>query len=58
MRIKLANVRKVHKLVPSRKQHSVNAEYCVVIIIIILATENRRFNQYIRLSLGRATDEP
>lgn len=58
MRIKLVNVSKAHKLVPSRKKHSVSAKYCVVIIIITLATENRRFNQHIRLSLGRATDEP
>lgn len=58
MRIKLVNVSKGHKLVPSRKKHSVNAKYRIVIIIIILATENRRPSQHVGQRLGRATDDP
>lgn len=46
---------KVHKLLPSIKGS--NAKYHVV-MIIILATENRRFNQHVGLNLSRATDDP
>ena len=47
---------KVHKLVPSIKGS--NAKYHAVIMIFILATENRRFNQHIGLNLSRASDDP
>lgn len=42
---------------PCKNKRSVNAEDCVVIIIIILATDNRRSNKHRGVTLGRATGE-
>lgn len=52
VRIKSVNVSKVHKRVPSRYEHSVNAKHCAVIIVIILARDNGRPNEYAGLRLG------